>query len=39
MFETRWPITATAQAMQAGHLQPGYDDVWQGLQKHFRAAD
>ncbi|MGW0749601.1 homogentisate 1,2-dioxygenase [Streptomyces sp. NPDC002587] len=37
MFETRWPITATAQAAGAGHLQRGYDDVWQGLQRHFRA--
>ncbi|MBT2455207.1 homogentisate 1,2-dioxygenase [Streptomyces sp. ISL-86] len=37
MFETRWPITATAQAASADHLQRGYDDVWQGLQRHFRA--
>lgn len=37
MFETRWPITATAQAAGAEHLQGGYDDVWQGLQRHFRA--
>ncbi|MFJ3727809.1 homogentisate 1,2-dioxygenase [Streptomyces sp. NPDC090045] len=37
MFETRWPITATAQASGADHLQRGYDDVWQGLQRHFRA--
>ncbi|GGZ85671.1 homogentisate 1,2-dioxygenase [Streptomyces subrutilus] len=37
MFETRWPITATAQAAGAAHLQRGYDDVWQGLQRHFRA--
>ncbi|MFF8270049.1 homogentisate 1,2-dioxygenase [Streptomyces sp. NPDC016562] len=37
MFETRWPITATAQAAGADHLQRGYDDVWQGLQRHFRA--
>ncbi|MBT2468087.1 homogentisate 1,2-dioxygenase [Streptomyces sp. ISL-66] len=37
MFETRWPITATAQAAAADHLQSGYDDVWQGLQRHFRA--
>jgi homogentisate 1,2-dioxygenase len=36
MFETRWPVTATAQAMNAGHLQQGYDDVWQGLERHFR---
>lgn len=37
MFETRWPITATAQAAGADHLQNGYDDVWEGLQRHFRA--
>ncbi|MEW2138729.1 homogentisate 1,2-dioxygenase [Streptomyces sp. NPDC005409] len=37
MFETRWPITATAQAAGADHLQRRYDDVWQGLQRHFRA--
>ncbi|MEV8342823.1 homogentisate 1,2-dioxygenase [Streptomyces niveus] len=36
MFETRWPVTATAQAATAGHLQTGYDDVWQGLERHFR---
>ncbi|MEU6081103.1 homogentisate 1,2-dioxygenase [Streptomyces sp. NPDC047108] len=36
MFETRWPVTATGQAMSAGHLQQGYDDVWQGLQRNFR---
>ncbi|MET3987270.1 homogentisate 1,2-dioxygenase [Streptomyces sp. PvR034] len=37
MFETRWPVTATAQAAEAEHLQRGYDDVWQGLERHFRA--
>ncbi|MEU9005131.1 homogentisate 1,2-dioxygenase [Streptomyces sp. NPDC048551] len=37
MFETRWPITATPQAAGADHLQRGYDDVWEGLQRHFRA--
>ncbi|MDX3232253.1 homogentisate 1,2-dioxygenase [Streptomyces sp. ME19-01-6] len=36
MFETRWPVTATRQAREAGHLQQGYDDVWQGLERHFR---
>ncbi|MEV0093080.1 homogentisate 1,2-dioxygenase [Streptomyces sp. NPDC050738] len=35
MFETRWPVTATSQAANASHLQPGYDDVWQGLPRHF----
>ncbi|MEU0275023.1 homogentisate 1,2-dioxygenase [Streptomyces sp. NPDC006307] len=37
MFETRWPVTATAQAANADHLQRGYDDVWQGLERHFRS--
>ncbi len=36
MFETRWPVTATAQAAEAEHLQRDYDGVWQGLQRHFR---
>ncbi|QNE78246.1 homogentisate 1,2-dioxygenase [Streptomyces finlayi] len=36
MFETRWPLTATGQAAGAGHLQHGYDDVWQGLSRNFR---
>ncbi|HZG02449.1 MAG TPA: homogentisate 1,2-dioxygenase [Streptomyces sp.] len=35
MFETRWPVTLTAQARDAGHLQRGYDEVWQGLERHF----
>ncbi|MFD8196729.1 homogentisate 1,2-dioxygenase [Streptomyces wuyuanensis] len=37
MFETRWPVTTTAQAADADHLQGGYDDVWQGLERHFRS--
>ncbi|MFF3327137.1 homogentisate 1,2-dioxygenase [Streptomyces sp. NPDC002889] len=37
MFETRWPVTATGQAASADHLQRGYDDVWQGLERHFRS--
>jgi homogentisate 1,2-dioxygenase len=36
MFETRWPIVPTGFAMSAGHRQPGYDQVWQGLERHFR---
>ncbi|MGW3654501.1 homogentisate 1,2-dioxygenase [Streptomyces sp. NPDC005151] len=36
MFETRWPVTATGQASTADHLQRGYDDVWQGLERNFR---
>lgn len=35
MFETRWPVTLTAQAARAEHLQRAYDDVWQGLERHF----
>ncbi|CAM5653977.1 Homogentisate 1,2-dioxygenase OS=Streptomyces glaucescens OX=1907 GN=hmgA PE=3 SV=1 [Streptomyces glaucescens] len=37
MFETRWPVTLTPQAAQANHLQRAYDDVWQGLERHFGA--
>lgn len=37
MFETRWPLTLTRQAAEAGHLQLGYDAVWQGLERHFTA--
>ncbi|MGW0735737.1 homogentisate 1,2-dioxygenase [Streptomyces sp. NPDC002851] len=40
MFETRWPVTLAPQAAdpeKAPHLQTGYDDVWQGLQRHFRS--
>ncbi|WP_446041838.1 homogentisate 1,2-dioxygenase [Streptomyces sp. SID1121] len=36
MFETRWPVTTTAQAAGADHLQSGYDRVWEGLERHFR---
>ncbi|MCP9998487.1 homogentisate 1,2-dioxygenase [Streptomyces werraensis] len=36
MFETRWPVSLTPQAARAEHLQQGYDDVWQGLERHFR---
>ncbi|GAA2438402.1 homogentisate 1,2-dioxygenase [Streptomyces macrosporus] len=37
MFETRWPVTLTAQARDADHLQRGYDEVWQGLERHFTS--
>ncbi|MDJ1137877.1 homogentisate 1,2-dioxygenase [Streptomyces iconiensis] len=37
MFETRWPVTVTSQALRADHLQTDYDGVWQGLQRHFSA--
>ncbi|MHB9862842.1 homogentisate 1,2-dioxygenase [Streptomyces sp. YIM S03343] len=36
MFETRWPLTVTAQAAGAEHLQRDYDAVWRGLERHFR---
>ncbi|MEU5426361.1 homogentisate 1,2-dioxygenase [Streptomyces olivoreticuli] len=36
MFETRWPVMTTERARTADHLQPGYDDVWQGLERHYR---
>ncbi|GGP70410.1 homogentisate 1,2-dioxygenase [Streptomyces variabilis] len=36
MFETRWPVSLTPQAARAEHLQQGYDDVWRGLERHFR---
>ncbi|MGH8998702.1 MAG: homogentisate 1,2-dioxygenase [Acidimicrobiia bacterium] len=39
MFETRWPIVPTAQALSAGHLQPDYDSVWDGLDRHFHGAE
>ncbi|MET7641593.1 homogentisate 1,2-dioxygenase [Streptomyces sp. NPDC005438] len=35
MFETRWPVVATAQALAADHLQEDYDGVWEGLERHF----
>ncbi|MEU1807135.1 homogentisate 1,2-dioxygenase [Streptomyces sp. NPDC019937] len=37
MFETRWPVTATQQALESDRLQGAYDAVWQGLERHFRA--
>lgn len=36
MFETRWPVVTTAQAMDASHRQAAYDSVWQGLERNFR---
>jgi homogentisate 1,2-dioxygenase len=35
MFETRWPISPTARAMQASHRQADYDQVWDGFTKLF----
>ncbi|MCE7080773.1 homogentisate 1,2-dioxygenase [Streptomyces sp. ST2-7A] len=36
MFETRWPILLTGQALNAGHRQRDYDRVWEGLERNFR---
>jgi homogentisate 1,2-dioxygenase len=36
MFETRWTILPTAQAMDATFRQLEYDTVWSGLTRHFR---
>jgi homogentisate 1,2-dioxygenase len=36
MFESRWTIIPTLQAVQAGHRQRDYDDVWSGLSRNFR---
>ncbi|NLU69027.1 homogentisate 1,2-dioxygenase [Streptomyces sp. HNM0574] len=37
MFETRWPVLLTPAARDAGHLQSGYDRVWEGLERHYRG--
>jgi homogentisate 1,2-dioxygenase len=36
MFESRWTILPTKQAMDAAFRQPDYDAVWSGLQRKFR---
>jgi homogentisate 1,2-dioxygenase len=36
MFESRWTINPTAQAMEAPFRQPDYDAVWSGLSRNFR---
>ncbi|HEX3712537.1 MAG TPA: homogentisate 1,2-dioxygenase [Trebonia sp.] len=36
MFESRWTIAPTAQAMAAPFRQPDYDAVWSGLSRKFR---
>ena len=36
MFESRWTILPTAQAMGAGFRQRDYDAVWSGLSRKFR---
>jgi homogentisate 1,2-dioxygenase len=35
MFETRWAIVPTRQALEAPYLQSGYDAVWAGLERRF----
>jgi homogentisate 1,2-dioxygenase len=36
MFESRWTIAPTAQAMNASFRQRDYDSVWSGLTRNFR---
>jgi homogentisate 1,2-dioxygenase len=36
MFESRWTIIPTRQAMEAGWRQSNYDGVWSGLSRNFR---
>jgi homogentisate 1,2-dioxygenase len=36
MFESRWMILPTRQAMEASIRQPDYDHVWAGLTRNFR---
>ncbi len=36
MFESRWTMVPTRQAMEAGHRQRDYDAVWSGLSRNFR---
>jgi homogentisate 1,2-dioxygenase len=36
MFESRWSILPTKQAMEASHRQPDYDSAWSGLRPQFR---
>ncbi len=36
MFESRWTMIPTRQAMQAPHRQKHYDAVWSGLSRNFR---
>ncbi|HZR50849.1 MAG TPA: homogentisate 1,2-dioxygenase [Streptosporangiaceae bacterium] len=37
MFESRWMIVPTRQAMEAAHRQQDYDAVWHGLARSFRG--
>ena len=36
MFESRWIMVPTRQAIEAGHRQRDYDAVWSGLRRNFR---
>jgi homogentisate 1,2-dioxygenase len=36
MFESRWTIQPTRQAMESSTRQPDYDRVWAGLARRFR---
>jgi homogentisate 1,2-dioxygenase len=36
MFESRWLINPTRQAIEAAHRQGDYDAVWSGLSRNFR---
>ncbi|HEY3953670.1 MAG TPA: homogentisate 1,2-dioxygenase [Streptosporangiaceae bacterium] len=37
MFETRWPVVPTPDAMGAAFRQASYDEVWRGLVPRFGA--
>lgn len=37
MFESRWTMIPTKQAMDAPSRQPGYDDVWRDLRRSFEG--
>ena len=37
MFESRWMIVPTRQAMEAAHRQRDYDAVWAGLTRSFHG--
>ncbi len=36
MFESRWTIVPTRQAMETKHRQKDYDAAWSGLSRNFR---
>jgi homogentisate 1,2-dioxygenase len=38
MFETRWVINPTRQALELAQLQADYSDCWDGLRKHFNPT-